>query len=256
MGVYIRDLLPYFIFRRLWGDRARWGLTPIQSDPNWQEWQDKISTKSYLANQRDGIGLKVCNLGYSVMSKVDVNEKTILEIGPGDIKHIDYWKELKPAKFILADKSASMLDIAEKRLSDTNINYERILIPENGKLSIKDESLDIVISFNSLEHIFPLKDYVRDISRFLKPGGILIGAIPSEGGFAWGAGRYLTTRRWMKKNSNIDLDKIICWEHCNFADHIIEELDNNFNREFLEFSPFKIPSIDLNLVIRYCYSKR
>ena len=31
----------------------------------------------------------------------------------------------------------------------------------------------------------------------------------------------------MKKNTNINYDKVICWEHPNYATTIIKNLDNN-----------------------------
>ena len=39
----------------------------------------------------------------------------------------------------------------------------------------------------------------------------------------------LTSRRWMKKNTNIDPDKIIYWEHPNFVSNIKFHLDNIFS---------------------------
>jgi len=66
----------------------------------------------------------------------------------------------------------------------------------------------------------------------------------------------LTSRRWFKKNTNIDPDKIICWEHPNFADHIVRELDQMFTREAITYWPLPwLPLIDPNLVIRLCYRK-
>jgi len=92
--------------------------------------------------------------------------------------------------------------------------------------------------------------------RVLKPGGILIGAIPAEGGIAWGGGRTLTSRRWFKRKTQINPDKIICWEHPNFADHIIIELDKLFQRKSLFYWPLPLlPLLDINLIIRFHYQK-
>ena len=67
---------------------------------------------------------------------------------------------------------------------------------------------------------------LKEFNRILKKNGIIVGAIPNEGGMAWGFGRYLTTRRYTKK-FNINYDKIICWEHPNFADFIFESFQKN-----------------------------
>jgi len=67
----------------------------------------------------------------------------------------------------------------------------------------------------------------------------------------------MTTQRWLKKRYGLNLNKIICWEHPNFAREIITLLDNNFNRIELKAWPMPfIPSIDLNLIIKFTYSKK
>jgi len=90
----------------------------------------------------------------------------------------------------------------------------------------------------------------------LKPGGKIIGAIPAEGGLAWGLGRYLTSRRWLKKNTNIDPDKIICWEHPTMADEILNAMKDKMALECAKFWPLKVPVIDVNLVIQFVFTKK
>lgn len=66
----------------------------------------------------------------------------------------------------------------------------------------------------------------------------------------------LTSRRWFKKNTQIDPDKIICWEHPNFADHVIAELDQLFQRQSVVHWPLPwLPVLDVNLIIRFHYLK-
>ena len=252
--MYIRKILPYVLKKRLWGDRRTFGLLPDFKDSSWIEW-NKVYTQFYVNNQRRGVGEKVNDIGYSVLKKVNLNGKNILEIGPGDIRHLKYWKGEKPKKYILADVSNDMMKIAEKKLNEYEIAYEKVFISRNKSLPIEDESVDIVISFYSLEHMYPLEDYLKDILRVLKKNGTIIGAIPAEGGLFWGLGRYLTSRRWFKKNTNINPDKIICWEHPNFADFVISKLETFFERKYLNFSPFQIRSIDFNLIIKFLYVK-
>lgn len=89
---------------------------------------------------------------------------------------------------------------------------------------------------------------------YLKPGGIIVRAGPAEGGLLWALGRFLTSRRWLHKNTNINYDKLICWEHPNYADYIINKLDQRFRRVFLKSWPFRFFSmLDSNLTYRFCY---
>jgi len=57
------------------------------------------------------------------------------------------------------------------------------------------------------------------------------------------------------KNFGINYDKIICWEHPNFADFIIERLDAHLEREDLVFHPFSRLPIDFNLVASFVFKK-
>ena len=59
-----------------------------------------------------------------------------------------------------------------------------------------------------MEHVYELDSYVKELKRVLKPGGLLVGSVPTEGGIAWGIGRYLTSRRYVRKNMSFDYDKI------------------------------------------------
>lgn len=250
-----RGWMPQPMSTRLWGNRDRWGMVPLPDDPCWEEWQ-RISTEAYMITQRGGLGTVVLDAGYRFISKIDMNGKRVLEIGAGDIKHISYWRG-RPAEFLLADINSDMLNISKQKLKEAGIPSRSLLIRRDEPLPLEDSSIDVVISYNSLEHLHPLSSYLSDFSRVLRPTGTLIGAIPAEGGIAWGLGRMLTTRRWFKKNTKVDLDKIICWEHPNFGDQIVNELDRKFKREMVSMWPMSVlPLLDANLVIRFIYSNR
>lgn len=250
----LRDILPKSWRAPLWGDRERYGLAVVEEDPCWREWQ-KIGVAQYEANQRKGLGMLVNDAGYQAISNIDLTGKRVLEIGAGDIRHMKYWRG-KPAEYLLADVSADMMSYAKKRVEELGIAYRTLSVSRNQALTLEDASVDVIISFYSLEHLYPLRPYLDEFKRLLKPGGLVIGAIPAEGGLAWGGGRMLTSRRWFKKNTSVELDKIICWEHPNFADHILSELNQVFTREAVQYWPLPwLPLLDPNLVIRLWYRK-
>lgn len=253
-GLTIRNVLPGFLRNPLWGNRERWGLTVKSEDPQWQEWQATLSL-FYMENQREGVGNKVNDAGYRVMADIELNGQTVLEIGAGDIRHLKYWAGM-PDNFLLADISPDMMLFAKDRLLGQGVPHETFLLQRDQPLPIADQSVDTVVSFYSLEHLYPLEPYLDEMLRVLKPGGTLIGAIPAEGGLAWGLGRFLTSRRWFKKYTSIDPDKIICWEHPNFADDIIRVLDGRMVRQRLSYWPLPwLPLLDPNLIIRLHYRK-
>ncbi|MBF0612085.1 MAG: class I SAM-dependent methyltransferase [Magnetococcales bacterium] len=249
----LRKFFPRSLHKPLWGDRSRWGHLINQEDHCWKEWQ-KTYSNFYAANQRAGIGKMVNNAGYRIMAQIDMTGKRVLEIGAGDIGHIIYWHG-SPDEYILVDVNAEMMAKAEQRLVEKGCPHRSILLERMQTLPLADASVDVVVSFYSLEHLYPLAPYLHEMNRVLVPGGILIGAIPTEGSLAWGVGRMLTSRRWLHKNTNIDPDKIICWEHPNFADQIITECDGIFNRSKLNYWPMAIPIIDINLIMQFIYNK-
>lgn len=250
----MRDWLPQVMSVPLWGNRKRWGLTIRPEDPCWKNWL-RAYADFYRDNQRDGVGTFVNDAGYKIMASIDLTGKRVLEVGAGDIRHLRYLTGM-PHEYILADISSDMIAFAQKKLTDKNIPHKSILLKRNQPLPLDDRSVDVIVSFNSLEHLYPLRTYLDDMIRVLRPGGALIGAIPAEGGFAWGFGRMLTSRRWFKKNTTIDPDKIICWEHPNFADQIVNELDLVLVRKEVQYWPLRrIPLLDCNLILRFCYLK-
>jgi SAM-dependent methyltransferase len=180
-----------------------------------------------------------------------------LEVGPGDIHHVANWTS-RPASYHIADIQESMLERSARRLAAAGIPHESRLISRDarGILPYSDCHFHIVVSFYSMEHLYPFDIHLKEILRVLKPGGWLVGAIPAEGGLAWGIGRYFTSRRWLKRHSRIDPDKIICWEHPNFADEILNALDGSLEQRYLGYWPLGLPSIDLNLIVKLIYAKR
>ena len=250
--------LPDLLAKRLFGDRKRWGLKVQPDDPCWKEWE-KAYLDFYVANQRQSIGNSVNHAGYAIMGKVDLEGKRVLEIGPGQIAHIEYWKpsiDKSKVSYVLADIQGEMLDRSSEVLKDNEVPYETSLVERNGPLPFDTDSFDMVVSFYSLEHLHPLAPFLAEFRRILKPRGQFVGGIPAEGGLAWGMGRFLTSRRWLHRNTSIDPDKIICWEHPNFAEEILVQIDDGFEKEELEYWPLKVPSIDLNLILSFVYTNQ
>lgn len=247
--------LPRALAVPLFGDRSRWGQAPIPGDPCWQEWLSIID-KFYMSTQHSGVRKIVNHSGYRVMKLLDLSGKRVLEVGPGTIAHMPWWRGW-PARYDLFDFSASMMAEAVKVLATKNIPHETYLQSPSANVALPfpAEHYDVVVSFYSLEHLHPLGRYMSEMTRILKPGGHLIGAIPCEGGIGWGLGRLLTTRRWFKKNSTIDPDKWVCWEHPNFADAIVRCLDTFLERRHISYFPFLIPLIDPNLILKFLYRK-
>lgn len=247
--------LPRPLAAPLFGDRERFGLRIDETDPSWQQWL-QVYERFYQDNQKQSLGAKVNNAGYKVMKRIDLSGKRVLELGSGDLNHVDWWRG-QPTCYVVGDVNPPMLQRASDVLSARGVNYHAVQLNREDRviLPFQNNEFDVFVSFYALEHLHPLDAYLSEIERVLKPAGTLVGGIPCEGGLAWGLGRYLTTRRWLRRNSSVDPDKIICWEHPNFAESILKALDARFVRQYLSFWPLHAPAIDCNLIARFVYQR-
>jgi len=244
--------LPAFLANPLFGDRCRFGLYIKNDDPDWQEWQE-FYLKFYENTQKKGIGKKVNDAGYEILRKVDLTGKKVLEVGPGKLPHRRYWNG-KPSHYTIVDIDPGFIDYSMQILKQAGVEASSFLLSAHD-LPLENESVDVLLSFYSLEHMHPLEIYLAQFRRVLRPGGLLVGAIPCEGGLAWGGGRLITTRRYIRNNSRINPDKIICWEHPNYADRVLQALACFFSSVQLSFWPLRVPLVDINLICGFVYQK-
>lgn len=244
--------LPYFLRAPLFGDRERWGLETREDDPDWQAWL-AVYMDFYRDTQKSGVGKRVNDAGYAMLRQVDLTGKQVLEIGPGMLPHSTFWRG-KPAHYTVADIKDEFLEGALRVLEQAGVPATGIRSSAD-RIAQPDAAFDVVVSFYSLEHIVRLDAFVAEIHRVLRPGGLLVGGIPCEGGLAWVLGRYLTSRRYIKQHHAFDPDKIICWEHPNFAGRVLGHLDSCFAAERKDFWPFRLPLLDINLICSFIYRK-
>lgn len=252
---YLNNFISHSLKKVLFGDREKYGLCINKFDPDWLHWQEVMS-HAYVNTQQKGIGDRVCRIAYSVVSKICFLDQNVLEIGPGIIRHLDQIKE-RPSNYTICDVSQEFLGNAETQLASAGIPCTKVLLSRDTpwQLPFPDASFDTVITFYSLEHLYPLDQYLQEISRIMRPGGRIIGGIPCEGGLVWGLGRFLITRPEIIKRYQVKYDKLICWEHPNFADFIISRLYFYFEKEFLQLHPFPWLPLDLNFVVKFIFRK-
>lgn len=89
-----------------------------------------------------------------------------------------------------------MLKMAATEIASLECACQTHLVARStGPIPFPDESVDLFVSFYSLKHVQKLDQYVQKLHRILRPEGQVVGAVPAEGGLAWGLGWPLTTRR-------------------------------------------------------------
>src|SRR3989344_6258188 len=142
-----------------------WTLKEVGEHWDRTENYDKINeqTYSYMRRFVDGFRLSDIKPGSYVL---DVCCRT----GNGSL----YFSQRIPnLKFLGLDVSEKMLKIAKKRLEDgkVNFNVKKFI---TYKFPLKDEEFDVILCFETLEHIPEPEVFVKELDRVLKKNGMLI----------------------------------------------------------------------------------
>lgn len=244
--------LPSVIRTPLFGYREEDSVPFSSGDSHWRLWES-VYHEFYSNTQTSGLGGALTRLGYQPLRTVDLTGKTVLEIGPGSLPHKHLWVGI-PALFISVEVDPQFHLPAKEKCETEFLAITRDRA--DTAIEVPDESVDVILSFYSLEHLNNLASHTAEMVRILRPGGLLVGAVPNEGGLSWGLARYFGTRRWIMKRFDIDYDKIIAWEHPNYVDRVQQTLNRHLIREKWRFLPFPFfKSLNLNLISSFVYSK-
>ncbi|ADC66505.1 Methyltransferase type 11 [Ferroglobus placidus DSM 10642] len=111
------------------------------------------------------------------------NHKTIaiLDVGCNDGRFTDYY--YKTALREMKKPFVVGLDIALKTPSVVVSQNIHFLKADARNLSLKDESFDLIISTEVIEHFIEGEQFIRECYRVLKPGGILLLTTPNRSRF-------------------------------------------------------------------------
>ena len=245
-------ILPSRIRTPLFGYREEDSIAFSEDDPDWRLWESAY-LDFYSNTQTKGLGGLITRLGYSSVKNHPLDGKTVLEIGPGSLPHRHLWQG-QPSLFISVDIDPQFHSLAERKCDGpfSSVTRDR----HDTRIPVADESVDVLFAFYSLEHVVDLESHTKEMFRVLRPGGLLVGAVPNEGGLAWGLARYFGTRKWIRNKYSINYDKIIAWEHPNYVDFVQDTLDKHFSRDSWRSHPLPFAkSSNLNLISSFVYSK-
>jgi len=175
----------------------------------------------------------------AVLNMLDYQSPVVdLGCGPG------YFLTKLPSKRTIGiDWATSMLLEAKKKNSEASL-----LKADSLNLPFRDNSIPAITALNILEHISPLRDYLKEIKRVLKPEGQLIVQIPTEG-FLYRVGRQYLTRPIAERITGKSYSEFLEVEHVNTCRYILEELSKVFRLRKLIGIPFHLPVSELNLLL-------
>ena len=120
---------------------------------------------------RDLIGLKA----HWLLSRLPAEQApVVLDFGAGEGKYLHLIRSVRPC--------ASLVGI-DVRAPRTTVDFEFHLVSGDSKLPFSDDSFDVIVSCDVLEHLANLEKSLDEIRRVLRLDGVFLGFVPLEGGF-------------------------------------------------------------------------
>lgn len=108
--------------------------------------------------------------------------KKVLDYGAGSGLHVDLWEKVFP------EAELHFCDISTVAMEKFKAKYPRhadryYLSPEHQP-GCGDNTFDVIVSVEVMEHVEDLDSYLRDINRLLKPGGLFVWTTPCANRFS------------------------------------------------------------------------
>lgn len=115
-------------------------------------------------------------------AKPIVKDRVVLDIASGS----GYGTKIlaESAKFVYGvDVNEVAINYSKKNYASKNIEY---LVGDGESIPLEDNSVDVVVTFETIEHIKDYKKFLDELSRVLKPDGLTIVSTPNDLEFAEG----------------------------------------------------------------------
>lgn len=179
------------------------------------------------------------------------------------------------SKVIGIDNSKSAIEYSKRHHFSEKIEY---LVGDALKLPLDSSSVDVVVSFETIEHLPDQKKFIKEVKRILKPDGIFIVSTPNEDEFMEGNEFHLhefTLKELKKLISNNFKHNQFFYQSSWFSTGLLGE--SKFTKSFAEniyttktFSDTKgkalfficvagnseIPNLDENIVVADTWSMK
>ena len=201
------------------------------------------SYNSHLYTGIIGVFMRYCHRNLEKFKSEEVYSK-ILEIGAGTAPHLPYIKH-KFQHYYVAETS----DFAINHLKNAGI--ENLVKYEGVKLPFENLFFDRIIISHVLEHINNPEEFLIEMMRTLKRGGVLSISLPTDPGLLWRSSRNmikLFVLNRTQKLSNIEYDYINSTEHINSIFNLRNIIKYHYRNNIQEtFLPFRIRLPDINL---------
>ena len=126
-----------------------------------------------LVNDSNKLGYKDRTL-IKILNDYGISNKNCLDIGPGSGRWINFLKKQKSKNIYAVDISDKVIDI-----NKTNCDKIFKLDFEKKKIPLQNNSIDLIICLEVLEHLRQPDHFLKEIMRLLKKNSIAVFSIPN-----------------------------------------------------------------------------
>ena len=108
--------------------------------------------------------------------------KKVLDYGAGSGLHVRLWEKLFPkAELYFCDISS----VAMEKFKAKYVRHaEHYLLVDESQANFSNDTFDVIVSVEVMEHVEQLGSYLRDVHRLLKPGGRFVWTTPCANKFS------------------------------------------------------------------------
>lgn len=203
--------------------------------------------KKYNSHLYSGLLGIVMNYCHKTLENFKLKNKSfdkILEIGAGSAPHYNYIKH-DYNEYHIVDTSDFAKDFHKNNDKVKFLNYDGKVLP------YENQTFDRIIISHCLEHILSPENFIKEMMRTLKPGGVLSISLPTDPGLVWRLGRkfikYFTLRKTYKITDE-EFDYMNATEHVNSIFNLISIIKFNYKNSIEEkYYPFRFKLVDINL---------
>jgi len=153
---------------------------------------------------------------HHLQEMIPLDRKTVLDLGCG----AGYWSariaEMHPGTQVTGiDRGREFIAKAEAQFRSGRVSF---LVADFAELPFRDAAFDCIYADNSLEHCFDVDGTLTEALRILRPGGVLIAAVPSD---ARNPTRICENHTWKTAPHEVQMRLA----HVGFGDVTIQEID-------------------------------
>ena len=200
---------------------------------------------SHLYTGLQGFFIKKGHHKLENFKKKNTHLSKVLDIGAGSTPHYSFIKHTFDEYHIIeTSEYAINCHKDNKKVQVTKYDGKKIPYP--------DETFDRIIISHCLEHILSPENFIFEMMRTLKKGGVLSISLPTDPGLAWRLGRLFVGLFKVRKTYNLtfsEFEYLNATEHVNSIFNLISIIRYNYKGSIEEsFYPLKMKLPDLNLI--------